>query len=608
VTAEIEDENASARSDDIVAINAWLSHTRIRASCAVAVFTCVLAYLGIGPIRLPPILVVCTAMALFSVAALRFRFGQTRPWQFFYLQTLFDVIGVTVGLALGVEGRPGVLFSTLYVMIVVPSSLASVRSGLFFAAIASCSHLFLLSRGPAPPEGRFGIEAAAPIFLFFLVAEQCFFYAGHLAKKNEALARLADRLQSHRERLENLVAIARSLNSTVDSVPLLTKTNQAALAQLRATSAGTFLVDMERRTFRLVAVSTGVEPESAFSRIDFPIDAFPIVDELARARVVTLSPGEVKRVPTAMSAGLAMSSIHLAGLYRDERLVGFLAVGYAGPSPGEAVILEQLAAIAEHCTIALGNARLLEEAREASALKSEFVSTISHELRTPLNVIIGYTEMLRDGAAGALSDRQHALFRRIETSSRELFDLIEAVLQVGRLETGGAAAVMAPVTVDALLKTIEGSLGGLPLPEQVDFAWEIEPDLSGTIVTDAPKVALVVRNLVGNAFKFTPAGRVVMATRRQGDHLVFEVRDTGVGIAPENVPRIFEMFRQLKDGVERGGVGLGLHIVKQVVSRLGGVIQVESELGKGSCFRVTLPRLSPAVETVARRRALTARL
>jgi signal transduction histidine kinase len=228
-------------------------------------------------------------------------------------------------------------------------------------------------------------------------------------------------------------------------------------------------------------------------------------------------------------------------------------------------------------------------------LKSEFVSTVSHELRTPLNVIIGYTQMLRDGAAGALNAEQLELFERVDLRTRELLELIEATLHVGRLETGRDAVILSRVSMSDLARALEASTAGLPRPARVSVCWKLPTDVTGTIMTDGAKVALIVRNLVSNALKFTCDGSVTVVVRPRTDSLVIEVADTGIGIAPDHVPIIFEMFRQLDTAPTRrhGGVGLGLYIVKQFVDRLHGTVEVESLPGKGSTFRVVLPGYSP---------------
>jgi signal transduction histidine kinase len=237
------------------------------------------------------------------------------------------------------------------------------------------------------------------------------------------------------------------------------------------------------------------------------------------------------------------------------------------------------------------NARLFAELENADRLKSEFVSTVSHELRTPLNVIIGYTEMLRDGAVGVLSHDQRDLIERLDTRGRELLDLVEATLQVNRLEAGRDQVSTTPIALAELVRALDVSTAGLPRHPDVSFEWRLPQAPGAMIRTDRAKLALIVRNLVGNAFKFTSTGKVEVRLVLVDDLLTVEVEDTGIGIPADQVPIIFDMFRQV-DGSEtrkHNGVGLGLYIVKQFVSRLGGRIEVASTPGSGSTFRVAFP-------------------
>jgi signal transduction histidine kinase len=242
--------------------------------------------------------------------------------------------------------------------------------------------------------------------------------------------------------------------------------------------------------------------------------------------------------------------------------------------------IEQLA------SMALTNARLVEELERASHLKSEFVSTMSHELRTPLNVILGYTDMLAD----ALESGEHAtMLASIRHSSLELLEMIEATLDLNRLAAGKDMPQFEHVWMLELWDELRLEFAALPCKESVALRWE--PAGLDTLITDRRKLKMIVKNLVGNALKFTSAG--VVETRCVCDDAgaVISVRDTGIGIAPEQVPHIFDMFRQVDSSDRRSysGAGLGLYIVHRLVDQLGGTIVVDSIPGQGSTFRVTLP-------------------
>jgi signal transduction histidine kinase len=580
------------RLDDLAALNRWLCGTRLTAAAAVAAFAALLHTLRVPGIAAAPVVLVCAVLAIFSLLALRSSLPGRAPRGFFYLQNVVDLGGIAVGLAAGAGGTPALLFRLLFVMVIVPASLVSVGAGLVVATLATIAHEILLAidRGGASLATLTSIESLAPAFLFYLVARQSFFYGGHLERKNDALGRLADRLEDSRARLAALVDVARTLNSTLEASTLRGRVNRAALAHLSADWSATFLLDTERGTFRAAATAAGDAPTPTLD-VDLPARGWAPIDRLTSERVTVLSDPESKHAADLLAPGLALRTIRFAGLYRGDALVGVLAVGYREAGKfGHDAALQLLAGIAEHATIALSNAELLEEARRASALKSEFVSTMSHELRTPLNVMIGYAEMLRDGAAGPLARGQADLVDRLDARTRELLELIEATLQVGRLEAGRGGIDVAPVPLSELVDAVVASVASLPRPTGVELRWE-PPAGGGTVTTDRAKVVLIVRNLVSNAFKFTAQGEVTVRIQAEGSELRIVVRDTGIGIAEDQLPVIFEMFRQLGTGPadHRGGVGLGLYIVQQFVDRLRGTIEVESAPGRGTTFRVILP-------------------
>src|SRR5581483_8811478 len=247
--------------------------------------------------------------------------------------------------------------------------------------------------------------------------------------------------------------------------------------------------------------------------------------------------------PFAVPHGWKVGAWISIPLFRAGWVAGFLTAGTRGQDSMSRRQLRLAEGLGHHASIALQNARLVNDLEEADRLKSEFVSTMSHELRTPLNVIIGYTEMLRDGALGPVTPGQRDLIDRLDARGRELLELIEATLHVGRLEAGRDTVELAPIAIADLVKALQASTAGLPRPPGVGFEWET-PGTQEPIITDRAKLALVVRNLVSNAFKFTPEGKVVVRMMLREDDLVIEVRDTGIGIGEEHLPLIFEMFRQ----------------------------------------------------------------
>lgn len=240
---------------------------------------------------------------------------------------------------------------------------------------------------------------------------------------------------------------------------------------------------------------------------------------------------------------------------------------------------------------------LNEELREANRLKSEFLATVSHELRTPLHVIIGYASMLEDGGAGPTTADQRQILSTVRRYSKQQLDLLTDVLDFSRLTSGRTSVRAERFQLGDLLSEIVQLYEGRTQQGEVELQIEVARHLP-QLVTDRIKLQEIVRNLVDNAVKFTHHGRVVLrAFPSVSGHIVIEVEDTGIGIAPEELERIFEPFHQTGESSTRstGGVGLGLSIVKQLCLVLGGDIGVTSEVGRGSCFRVELPAPLPAV-------------
>jgi signal transduction histidine kinase len=260
-----------------------------------------------------------------------------------------------------------------------------------------------------------------------------------------------------------------------------------------------------------------------------------------------------------------------------------------------------VARLADPAALALKTVRLLSDLRESSRLKSEFVSTVSHELRTPLNVILGFADMARD--VGFDPPERERCLSRIETAGRELLTLIESTLEVGRLEASRSPVRIETIRLPAFWSDLGHTCATIPREQAVRFEWASDvPDVA--IATDPHKLRVIVRNLVGNALKFTTHGHVRAGLQMEGDRLIVSVADTGIGIRAEDQQVIFEMFRQ-GDGSDArrfGGTGLGLYIVRRFAEQLGATITLDSTPGRGATFHVALP-VVPANDERARRAA-----
>ena len=244
--------------------------------------------------------------------------------------------------------------------------------------------------------------------------------------------------------------------------------------------------------------------------------------------------------------------------------------------------------LATRAAIAIDNAQLYRSALAASEAKSTFLATMSHELRTPLNAIIGYQSLLKEGIDGPLNDAQLAHLTRIRASANHLLGLIDEVLTFSRVEAGKEVVRREEV---ALRSIIDEALTMIaPLAEVKGLTVRAEGG-DARLFTDARKVRQILLNLLSNAVKFTDRGEIIVRSRAGEKAVTVSIADPGVGIAPENQERIFDPFWQVEQRSTRkvGGTGLGLSVSRSLARLVGGGISVESEMGKGSTFTLTLP-------------------
>jgi signal transduction histidine kinase len=229
---------------------------------------------------------------------------------------------------------------------------------------------------------------------------------------------------------------------------------------------------------------------------------------------------------------------------------------------------------------------------ELDKLKAEFVSVASHELKTPINVIIGYLQLLEEGVYGPLTPQQQQIHKTLGLQANGLLRLVKQLLDVSRFEAGGGRLELREIRLDALLKELESAFHVLAVQRDVDFCVEQRGALPEEVQWDLDRINEVLGNLLSNAFKFTPhGGSVKLTVEPHDDGVRMQVRDTGAGIPPGQLPRIFDKFYQADNqGAARtAGSGLGLAIAKQIVDAHGGAISCESRPAMGTTFTITLP-------------------
>ncbi|HYA28142.1 MAG TPA: HAMP domain-containing sensor histidine kinase [Acidobacteriota bacterium] len=235
-----------------------------------------------------------------------------------------------------------------------------------------------------------------------------------------------------------------------------------------------------------------------------------------------------------------------------------------------------------------------EKAENLARLKSEFLNQVSHELRTPLAVIIGYIECMTDGLYGQIESKHQEILQVVAKQSAHLKNMIDQILIYSRLEAGKQPVRLEELHVTKIVNDMKDTFEFLCRQKGLDLNWDLPKD-SMPVRSDAVRLKEVISNLLQNAVKYTDHGSVIfrMVKLPDKDFLKIEVADTGMGISEQHLTSIFEPFMQAHKTSttnSRGGIGLGLSIVKKHLEQIGGRISVESELGKGSTFRIILPR------------------
>lgn len=311
-----------------------------------------------------------------------------------------------------------------------------------------------------------------------------------------------------------------------------------------------------------------------------------------------------------VAAELGFRSLVALPLQTANRVLGAVTFYYAGAGTrsGDSrgllrIVADQMAATAEKATLIdelrRANSALVEAndelerqyvaVVEAKRVKDEFLANISHELRTPLTAVMGYLSILQEELSGPLTEGQRRDLAQVKRASQQLLSLIDDLLELTALKRGATELVIEDLDPRELLEEVAQSVDGRP--EGVDVRVTGPPHLLPYMRTDRHRVAKILTSLLANAYKFTTMGEVEASVDLREDHVVFSVRDTGIGIPPEAQALIFEEFRQV-DGSETrqyGGSGLGLTLARQMARILGGDITVDSTPGEGSTFTVELP-------------------
>jgi signal transduction histidine kinase len=402
------------------------------------------------------------------------------------------------------------------------------------------------------------------------------------------------------EELNALGEVSQAVNSTLDIETVL-ETVVAKAVQLSGTAAGAIYVFDEadgafdlRATYGMdQALIAGIRGQSG--RL-----GDTLIGRAAQGRAPIQVPDLSEEPPSTardLLLRVGFRAVLAVPLLGPDAIVGMLVVRRRETGSFAGSIIEVLKTFAAQSVLAIQNARLFREIEEkgrqleiASRHKSQFLANMSHELRTPLNAILGYSELLIDGIYGEPPEKFRTVLERVQSNGRHLLGLINDVLDLSKIEAGQLNLTVEDYSMGALVKSVVAATESLARNKGLALSAVIQEGLPlGR--GDERRLTQVLLNLVGNAIKFTDHGSVEIAARAADGRFTVSVRDSGPGIAEADQTRIFEEFQQVDATSTRkkGGTGLGLAIAKRIVGMHGGVLTVESALGAGSTFCMTVP-------------------
>ena len=515
---------------------------------------------------------------------------------------ILDTLFVTASLVM--SGQVETDFYLAYFLIIILCTIWQDFRGLMVVAVlATLLYGFFLFRTSQVLDPSIYLRVP---FLFVI----SLFY-GYFAQVVRTEKSLKEKAEQEAQDMAMIQTLSQSLPSSLDYKQILETLGDRINRVIHAAKFYIFIVDEAQDPPRGFLFSA--EKTEEFSGKDVDIHQYPIVQECLMKRspviqhhvnpnLLFAEPTEHQEGPQEFSFSTAMGvpitfrgethGVILLGFDQEDRVLSSREVQFC-----------QIVAFA--AAIALSNAKKYEELQreagrrqiiadqlaQANRLKSEYLANTSHELRTPLATIMGYGNLLEIGACGRLTKEQKKAMGRLMDNSRGLLGLVDAILDYSKLERGETGLFMRRQDVGPLLDQLGRELAHLENGKPYKVQYEVEESIP-PIETDWGKLKSVLTNILSNAIKFTDRGEVRLSVMKGAkEEISFVVSDTGIGIPNNKIPLIFEKFRQLDGSMTRhyGGTGLGLTISKNLIDLLGGKLEVESEVGKGSTFTVTIP-------------------
>ena len=511
---------------------------------------------------------------------------------------LFDTI--VLGVVLSTSGAASPDFYIACLLTVVLSVICNDARGLLMVTIlAPLAYAYFVFNSAAYLDPNVYLRLPFPfvISLFYGYFAQVERIRRTARDKEEQITRqqkAAEEIRRQRERLEVLHQVNMSVASTIDKADILSAFLETALIHLPYAAA---VIRLRHAGVLETAAARGFKSKTLSNGKDSLAFTDRVLDDPAPLKVRNVfTDRQVSNL--AFFEGEGLVSFLCVPLVANNEVLGcllFLTREEHEFNPEEIDFISTLAgqaAIAiHHSELYDRSQRQSEELTDAHKIKDEFLKVVSTQLKTPLNVITGYSEMFLEGLLGEITPIQEKAIETVARQSKELHGLINTVLQVSSMEAEKLHVELHEINLWEFCSELR-TFYDYPLATGVKLVWNYPADLP-SVEGDRAKLRRMLENLVGNALKFTQQGTVMIAVRYLAgkQRLEFKISDTGVGIPEENIPKIFEKFRQGErhTGMEHGGVGLGLYIVKKYLDLLGGNIEVQSRVGEGTTFIFQIP-------------------
>lgn len=564
-----------------------------------------------------------TAVAYFSIIRDRMVFFSI------LLEIFADLLSITA--ILHIAGGPYSDFFTVYLFYIFAAGIFYDYLHALFVALA-CGlvyggYLLLCQAGVIVPlvlewGEQIPIDTHSPIYHFFFWAVFALLVVYAVKVSSFFNQKRERQLEGRNKELSALARMSSTIRTTISLDKVLEEILDGLQSGLDMELYLLVLFDWEKKNARLlapkghplVAKVRALVGEKKLGEFTFPLqnEANPALQAILKSQifyrknleelVIGLEPPIDKNLMSQIQQAIGFKRLVGMPLVAERELMGAL-LGFTGSTYIDEQSVKTLEAFANQAALILEAALLIQKLRkanqdlkEANRVKSEFLATMSHELRTPLTAIIGFSELLLEGVMGPLQQEQEESLREVLNNGATLLDLINNLLDMAKVEAGKMTLEIRPFDCNELLTRIVHTIGSLIQKKNQTLHLELAKE-APPLHADEKKIQQIVLNLLSNAIKFTPEGGKISVTlffhprHKRGGEFELTVADTGAGIKPENLDKVFEMFSQGDSTVTRihGGTGLGLTLAKQLTELHHGKILVESRVGKGTKFTVTLP-------------------